>query len=199
MAHQPADAAAEREPADAGVRDLARRHREPVLLRRGVELAEQRAAADAHDAALAGRRRPRSAPRRSMHSAPSRTERPETECPPARIVNGSPAARAARIAAATSSASRRVGDGRRAAVDRAVPAGAGVVVVGVAGLDDAADEAGGAEAGGEGEVGAVVRHATTTVAPARAGRVGGLPYPRPLSGAQLICAATPNDLQLASD
>jgi hypothetical protein len=40
-----------------------------------------------------------------MHSAPSRTERPETECPPARIVNSSPAARAARIAAATSSAS----------------------------------------------------------------------------------------------
>ncbi len=40
-----------------------------------------------------------------MHTAPSRTERPETECPPARIVNGSPAARAARMAADTSSAS----------------------------------------------------------------------------------------------
>ena len=41
-----------------------------------------------------------------MHSAPSRTDRPETECPPARIVNGTPAMRAARTAAATSSASR---------------------------------------------------------------------------------------------
>ena len=55
VAHQPADAAAERQPADAGVRDLARRHREPVLLRGGVELAEQRAAADADDRAVAGR------------------------------------------------------------------------------------------------------------------------------------------------
>ena len=40
-----------------------------------------------------------------MQSAPSRTDRPATEWPPARIVNGIPAARAARIAAATSSAS----------------------------------------------------------------------------------------------
>jgi hypothetical protein len=40
-----------------------------------------------------------------MHSAPSRTERPETECPPPRIVKARPAARAARTAAATSSAS----------------------------------------------------------------------------------------------
>jgi hypothetical protein len=41
----------------------------------------------------------------SMQSAPSRTERPETECPPARIVNGSASSRQARIAAETSSAS----------------------------------------------------------------------------------------------
>ena len=39
VAHQPADPAAEREPADAGVRDLAAGHGQPVLLRRGVELA----------------------------------------------------------------------------------------------------------------------------------------------------------------
>ena len=43
--------------------------------------------------------------RRSMHSAPFLTERPETECPPLRIVNFRPLARAARIAAATSSES----------------------------------------------------------------------------------------------
>ena len=40
-----------------------------------------------------------------MHSAPSRTERPETEWPPPRTVNARPEPRAARIAAATSSAS----------------------------------------------------------------------------------------------
>ena len=51
VAHQPADAAAERQPAHAGVRDLPAGHRQAVLLRRGVELAQQRAAADPHDAA----------------------------------------------------------------------------------------------------------------------------------------------------
>ncbi len=45
-------------------------------------------------------------PRMSMHSAPSRTDRPETEWPPARTVKPTEARRAARIAAATSSASR---------------------------------------------------------------------------------------------
>ena len=58
MAHQPADAAAEREAADAGVRDLPGGHREAVLLRGRVELAQQRAAADAHERASRGRRRP---------------------------------------------------------------------------------------------------------------------------------------------
>ena len=106
VAHQPADAAAEREPADAGVRDLAGGHGEAVLLGRGVELAEQRAAADADHGALGVDVDARSAPRMSMHSAPSRTERPETEWPPARIVKATPASRAARMAAATSSASR---------------------------------------------------------------------------------------------
>ena len=58
-AHQPADAAAEREPADAGVGDLPGRNGEPVRLRGGVELAEQRAAADAHDRRAPGRPRRR--------------------------------------------------------------------------------------------------------------------------------------------
>jgi hypothetical protein len=43
--------------------------------------------------------------RMSMHSASSRTERPDTECPPARIVNSRASAFAPRMAAATSSAS----------------------------------------------------------------------------------------------
>ena len=50
--HQPADPAAERQPADARVRDLAGRDREAVLLRRGVELAEQGAAPDPDDRVL---------------------------------------------------------------------------------------------------------------------------------------------------
>jgi hypothetical protein len=49
MAHEPADAAAEREPADTRVRDLTGRNRESVLLRGRVELAKQGAATDAHD------------------------------------------------------------------------------------------------------------------------------------------------------
>ena len=51
-AHEPAEASAERQAPDARVRDLPRGHREPVFLRRAVELAEERAAADAHGRAL---------------------------------------------------------------------------------------------------------------------------------------------------
>jgi hypothetical protein len=42
LAREPADAAAEREPGDAGVRDLAAGHGETVLLRRAVDVAPQR-------------------------------------------------------------------------------------------------------------------------------------------------------------
>ncbi len=52
MAHQPAHAPAEGEAADAGVRDLPGRHGEAVLLRRGVQLSQQRAAAGPDDPAL---------------------------------------------------------------------------------------------------------------------------------------------------
>ena len=50
--HEPADPAAERQPADARVRDLPGRDCEAVLLGRGVELAEQGAASDPDDRAL---------------------------------------------------------------------------------------------------------------------------------------------------
>jgi hypothetical protein len=43
----------------------------------------------------------------------------------------------------------RVGNGGRAAIDRAVPAYAGAVVIGVGRLDEAADEPGRAQLGGE--------------------------------------------------
>jgi hypothetical protein len=86
------------------VRDLPAGDREPVLLRRGVELAEQRAAADAHGPR---RRVDLDVVERAQVEAhrPVPTERPETECEPPRTVNGVDEARAARTAAATSSAS----------------------------------------------------------------------------------------------
>jgi hypothetical protein len=52
LPHEIANAAAERQPADTGVRHLARRYRESVLLCGLVELAEQGAAADAGTARL---------------------------------------------------------------------------------------------------------------------------------------------------
>ena len=69
-----------------------------------------------------------------------------------------------------------VRDGGGAAVDRAVPAGAGVVVVGVAGLDEAADEAAGLKLAARGEVGVVVVFMTATIPPAGPPGIGGLPY-----------------------
>ena len=52
LAGQPADAAVERQPGDAGHRHEAERRREPVLLRRGVELAEQHAGLGPHGAVV---------------------------------------------------------------------------------------------------------------------------------------------------
>ena len=84
-----------------------------------------------------------------MQSAPSRTERPETEWPPARIVNAQPGARRGADRRGDVVGVAGVGDGGRAAVDGAVPAGARAVVVGVGRLDEAADEAARAQRGGE--------------------------------------------------
>ena len=104
-AHQPADPAAEREPAHAGVRDLPGGHGEPVRLRRRVELARAARRRRRGRPRAPGRPRRRSAragrgtARRRARSARRRSARRE------RIVHGRPAARAARTAAATSSAS----------------------------------------------------------------------------------------------
>ena len=76
-----------------------------------------------------------------------------------------------------------VGDRRRAAIDRAVPACARVVVAGVTGFDEAPDEAVLAQRRGEwrgGGGGLVLMPGS--VAPAAPAGVGGLPHLHPLSG-----------------
>ena len=73
----------------------------------------------------------------------------------------------------------RVSDGRRPPVDRARPAGAGLVVAGIAGLDDAGDEALGSQAAASEEPMTVLMPRTVPrIAPAG---IGQLPYLRPLS------------------
>ena len=84
-----------------------------------------------------------------MQSAPSRTERPETECAPARTVNGSAVRPGCPDRGSHVVGVRRVGDGGGVTVDRPVPAGAGGVVLGIGRFDDAADEAACPEAGGD--------------------------------------------------
>ena len=76
-----------------------------------------------------------------MHTAPSRIERPEIEWPPARIVNGTPGSTGSTDRGCDIVGVAREGDGRRAAVDRSVPACASAVVVGVRRLDEPTDEA----------------------------------------------------------
>ena len=76
LAAQPPHAAAEREPTDAGVADQPDRHRQPVRLGGGVQVAEQRPAADLGpprngiDDHLVHRRRGRSPGRRPRRTSP---------------------------------------------------------------------------------------------------------------------------------
>ena len=179
-AHEPAEAAAEGEPADAGVRDLPCRDREPVHLRGRVELREQRTAADAHE--------------RPGGIDVDGVERAQVEAQRA-VAHGAPGDRVAAAAdrAGHAGGARRahrggdvvrVGrlrDGGRAAVDRAVPAGAGAVVAGVARLDDRSDEAAGAQRGGErGDAGSG-GHAGDARADPAAARRAPPPSPTPMS------------------
>ncbi len=139
-AHEPPDAAAEREAADAGVRDLSCGHRQAMLLRRSVDLAQQSASADAHDSALGVDvdcvERPQIdaessvADRASRDRVPARADRESDPGSPGSTDGGGDVIGVG-----------RVGDGRGVAVDRSVPACAGVVVVGVGRLDESADVA----------------------------------------------------------
>ena len=148
MAHQPADAAAERQAADTRMRHLARGHRQSVLLRGRVELAEQRPTADpddrtlwvdvdgiqcaqvdAHSAVAHRAARDRVPAGADGERQPSRAGRPDGR----RHVVGI----------------GRVDDRRRTTIDRTVPTRACAVVVGVGGLDERAHEASGAQLGRE--------------------------------------------------
>jgi hypothetical protein len=138
-AHEPAEAAAQRQPADARVGDLARGHREAVLLGRRVELSEQRAAAHPHDLAPgihvdAVEPADVDAERAVTHRAPGDrvTAGPDREGEGDRSRGADGGADVVGVGG--------VGDGRGTAVDRAVPAGAGGVIAGVVRLDDAARE-----------------------------------------------------------
>ena len=114
LAHDPADAAAEREPGDPGVGDDPAGRREPERLRLAVELAPEHAG-------LGPRRRASGSTwmpfisQRSITIPPSQTERPGKLWPPPRTATRRPVARANRTAAMTSAtpAQRAISAGRR--------------------------------------------------------------------------------------
>ena len=152
-------------------------HGEPVPLGGGVELAEQGAAADADGL--------------GFRVDVDRVERAQVDAeravPDRAPGDGVPAAADRELQAAGAGGTNRrgdvvgvgrVGDRGRTAIDRAVPARAGAVVVGIAGVDDAADEAGRSRrAGDEGGGGGGGGHGATLAAGGGAG-VGGV-RPRP--------------------
>ena len=142
LAGQVAEAAAEREAADAGGRDDPARRREAVLVGRAVDLAPGAAAADAHGARLAGR--PRCLQQREVdHDAVVARCRGRRRCGRRRGPRAAARARArSATTAATSSASAAARDQRRAPVDHRVVDRARLLVVGVARARSAAPEAG---------------------------------------------------------
>ena len=114
LARKPAHAAAEREPADARVRDVARGRGEPMRIRGPIEVAQQRAALDERPL-RGGSTRTALIGVRSSISPPSGTDRPMTLWPPHFTAISRPRSRPWRIAATTSSAEvqRAITAGRR--------------------------------------------------------------------------------------
>ena len=96
LAGEPAHAAAERQAADAGVRDVAGGRRQPVRLRRPVEVAQQRAALHPGAASRPDRRVTADIGVRSIISPPSGTEWPSDVVPAA--LHADLESRAARMA-----------------------------------------------------------------------------------------------------
>ena len=127
LAHEVPEPAAERQPADAGVADDPAGGGEPELLGGAVELAPEDAAGRARGAR---RRVDRIAfiSERSIITPPSQTAWPATAWPPPRTETSRSRSRAKRTAVDDVVGAGAAGDQRRAAVDRAVPDPAGLVV-----------------------------------------------------------------------
>jgi hypothetical protein len=183
-AHEPAEAAAERQAADAGVRDLAGGHREAVLLRGRVELAEQGTPADAHDRALGVDLDPVQRPQVDAQRAVA------DRAPGDRVAAGADRERPCRGACGTDRRRDVLGvagvrDGGGPAVDRAVPAGTGVVVVRIVRPDETSGEAVVAQDGGERWDGrGCGAHAGHGRADRRPGRRGAHPSRTPIRNAR---------------
>ena len=131
LAGEPAHAAAERQPADAGVGHVARGRRQPVLHRRAIERPEQRAAL--HPGATALRVHADAAHRRQVDHEPVVRD--------AHAEHAVPAAAHADLEVAFTPVGDRLGhvvraraahDRPRAAVDHGVPHRPGLVVAGIA-------------------------------------------------------------------
>ena len=132
-AHQVADAAGQRQPADAGVPERARRSWRGRAASSPVDVLPQRAALDDRSPRRGGSTVTPRIRRRSMTMAPSAIACPATLWPPPRTAIGRPATAAARTAATTSSRVLDSDDHRRPAFDRRVEGLSRVIVVGVIG------------------------------------------------------------------
>ena len=147
LAGQVAEAAAEREAADAGGRDDPARGRQPVLVGRGVDFAPECSRRRPARSAPRGRPRspsgPRGRGRRRRRTSPARRRCGRRRGPPA----GSSWSRAKETTFATSSASAQVGDQRGTPVDHRVVDRAGLLVAGVLGAGQPSLESGHLAAG----------------------------------------------------
>ena len=140
LAHQPAEAAAERQAGDAGARDRAAGDREPVLAGGGVELAPGHAAARASRSPRSGSTAIAFISARSIITPPSVTARPATLWPPPRTETSSPLVARKRERADDVVGAAAAHDQRRPPVDQPVVDRAGLVVAGVLGPEDALAE-----------------------------------------------------------
>ena len=146
-AHQPADAAAEREAGDPRVRDDAAGRREPVRLRRVRRSSPHRAPPCARAVRASASTVMRRIGDRSITRPSARIACPPTPCPPPRTDTSSSRSRARRERVRDVVRVAAAGDQRGAAVDRAVPDRARGVVGGVARREQLALERGGRHAG----------------------------------------------------
>ncbi len=140
ISHQPPDSAAQRQAADAGMRDLAARHRKAVLLRRRVHLAQERTAANPHEGGCGVDLNRVQAPNVD-------TESVVVDRPPRDRVGPGPDREGHAFSAGGRDGGSHVvrvagkGHGCRGSINGPVPAGAGLVVPVLGRLDEAAYKA----------------------------------------------------------